>query len=130
MALQVLCRKQYSLISMAVYIITNSMELSTTRETISCETTRDPPSTLWNPKVHYHINKSSPLVLILRETNTVITPPPPPILSLEDPSILSTHLRLGFPSDRFSSHFHTHNINSFLFSPQSCYISRPFHSPI
>jgi hypothetical protein len=33
--------------------ITDSMELSTTQEATGCAATREPPSILWNPKVHY-----------------------------------------------------------------------------
>jgi hypothetical protein len=43
-----------------LYLITVSMELSTTREFRSM---------LWNPKVRYHINKSHPHLPILNQTN-------------------------------------------------------------
>jgi hypothetical protein len=89
------------------------MELSTTRDAISCARTWEIPRILWSPKVNYHIHKNSPLVPILSQNNPVNT----------TASYLSNiHLNIIHPptscsSGLFLSGFPTNNLYMFLFSP-------------
>jgi hypothetical protein len=48
------------LLSSALPILANYMELSTTRQPTSCAATRWFPSILWNPKVHYRVRGNEP----------------------------------------------------------------------
>jgi hypothetical protein len=89
------------------------MKLSTTREATSSAATRELPSILWNPNVHYHFHKSSPPVPILRQT--IQSTPPQPI-SKRSIVILSIHLRFHLPSGLFPSGFNSNNLYAFRFS--------------
>jgi hypothetical protein len=67
------------------------------------------PAILRNPKVHYRVHKSTPLIPILSQIDPVHTIP---ILST---LILSAHLRLCLLSGHFPSGFPTNILYAFLF---------------
>jgi len=67
---------------------------------------------LWNPKVHYCFHKCPPPVPILSQLDPVHNP-----TSCRSILILSSHLRLGLPSDPFPSGFVTKTLCTPLLSP-------------
>jgi hypothetical protein len=90
------------------------MEVSPSWEAANCAATQELPSILWNPKVHYHVHKSPPLVPILSQIDPIHTIPSYLCKSIVT---LSTHLRLTLPSGLFPSGFPTNILHAFLFSP-------------
>jgi hypothetical protein len=74
------------------------MELSPSWEPVSYTATQEFPNILWDPKIHYRIHKSPPLVPILNHINPI---------SLRSILILSSYLCLGLPSGLFPSGFPT-----------------------
>jgi hypothetical protein len=83
------------------------MVLGPSWEAASLPATQEFPNILWNPKFHYHVHKTAPLVPILRQTKPVHA-----TLSyfFKIILILSYHLRLVLPSGPFPSGFPTYTL--------------------
>jgi hypothetical protein len=104
------------------YLLT---DVSPCWEVASCVATQELPSILWNPKVHYRVHKSPPLVPILNQIDPVHTIPSHPIF-LWSILILSTQWGLDLPSGILPSGIAT-NILWIRLRPYSCYMSCPSH---
>jgi hypothetical protein len=111
--------------------LTHSLtELSPSWKAANCEATQELPSVLWNPKVHYRVQKSPHWSLsCARWIQSIPTHP----ISLRSISILFTHLRLELPSGLSPSRFPTNILQAFLFSsfvlhalPNSSYLTWSF----
>jgi hypothetical protein len=98
--------QKFCLITICKYFfaVTQSLkELSPSWEAANCAPTKELPSILLNPKVHYRIHKSPPLVSILSQINPIHT-----ISShLSKIHFNIVHSRLGLPSGLFPLAFPT-----------------------
>jgi hypothetical protein len=107
------------------FLLTYSMELSPYWEAASRAATQEFPDILWNPKVHYRVHNTPPLVPTLSQINPVDTNRS----YLRSILILSSHLCLSIPSGPFPSGSPTKILYAFLVSPHSYYMPRPSHPP-
>ena len=89
------------------------MEQSPSWEANRFSASQEIPCILWNPKVHYRIQKCVPPVPILNQLDPVHTPHPTSWRSI---LILPSHLRLGLPSGFLPSGFP----NKTLYTPLLC----------
>jgi hypothetical protein len=97
-----------------VYNIFNSMNLSPSRKAASCAATQELPSILCNPKVHYRVHNSPPLVSILNQIDPVHTIPS--CLSKVHFNIVITPMSWSFYG-LFLSGVYTNILYTFIFSP-------------
>jgi hypothetical protein len=92
-----------------IYIdLTNSKDLSPSRETANCTATQRIPSHLWNAIVHYQDYKSPSMVPIPNQTNSVLT---------TQDYLSKVHFNIILAPTSSSSYFPTNNLYAFLFTP-------------
>jgi hypothetical protein len=106
--------------------VTNSVGQSTSWESNSHSASQEIPRLLWNPKVHYHVHKSTALVPILSKMNPVHDFPPyfpkihPNIILPSTPMTSEWSLPFRFSDQNFLCISHFFQIRYTLY---------PSHSP-
>jgi len=115
------CRKNLGWFTELTYATDQSPSLEANRVSASQEILR----ILWNPKVHYHIQKCSPSVPILSQLDPVYNPHPTFWRFI---LILSFYLRLGLPSGLFPLGFLHQNPEYASILTYTRYMPRPPHS--
>ena len=108
------CSKSQTFSVLLTYLLTYSMEHSPSWEVNWFSSSQEIVRILWKPKVHHHIHKSTPPVLILSQINSVHVPH---LTSWRFILILSSHLNLGLRSCLFASSFPTKTLYAPLLSP-------------
>ena len=101
-----------SLMTFNGYLLTHSMEQSSSWKANRFSESQEIPSSLWNPKVHYCV--TTELHLSLSWARSIL--------------ILSSHLRLGHSSGPFPSGFPTKTLYAPLFSAILATMPRQSHS--
>ena len=109
------CTNVVSCVDVTPYLLTYSMVQSPCWEANWFAASQEIPRISRNPKVHYRTHKRPPTVSILGQPNPVHIATHP--TSCRSILILSTHLRLGLPSDLFPSGFHIKTLYTPLSSP-------------
>ena len=92
-------------------LFTYFMEHSPSWEAIRFSVNQQTPRTLWNLRVHHHLQNSPPPAPILDQINPVYTPQ---TTSPRSSLISSSHRRLGLPSGLFPPDFPTKTLHTTL----------------
>jgi hypothetical protein len=96
------------------------------REVVNCAATRELPSILWNPKVHYRVHKRPPLAPILSQIDLVHTTPS--YLSMIHFNIV--HLPMSWASQWPLTFWLSHQYPTCIpLLPHSCCVPCPSHPP-
>ena len=118
-------RISWFVVAFSFYLLTYSMEQSTSWEADRFSASQEIPPILWNPKVHYRIHKCPAPVPTLSQLNAVHTPTSYFLKILLNIILLSTP---GSPNWPLTLRFPHQNPVHVSPLPHTRYMPRPFHS--